>query len=445
MSLHKRSVVLPRSYRLIGGWVVFLLVALSCNLIATPPEPPPTEPSVSEPAPTEPPVSEATPTEPPAATDTPISEAAAVFSLQRLSAAVSAGASDPLSEVLNDRPQPFPEGSFVKVDTAGEALLTGSLEGSQCKIFVFFDTRLQKKACEKSAFTGSNVSCIEEGSAVFDRCSNMLVQTPTSEFQLKGTWILATYLPGQQLSVLSVSNGLVEVHPVTDADSYTTGDPVMVGAGQFLYTAPDDMLSRDQVAGLEPRQALLWENISPLVRQYDLEHWYDRARDHAGEVNVPFPDQNQLAGPPDLIITLESRDATDADLAILKKYPGFIGVPVRATVVNQGGQPADPFKVSVDGTASDGTYVRAFTVPGQRDLWYPHTAEPLGPDTSVIFDGVVLFPEKLAGEQLTLVATADSCSGEELAPQDCGVAESDEGNNTSAPLNATVPIGALYP
>jgi hypothetical protein len=437
-----------KSYRLVGAFLVFLLVSMNCNLLTPPtapaatanPQPtsafPPTE---QPPQPTE---TSPQPTEPPAPTDTP----QATFSLQRVSAAVLAGAADPLSEIQEDGPFPFPEGSFVQVNTSGEALLAGSLEGISCKIFVFFDTRLQKKACEKSAFTGSNVSCIEEGSAIFDSCANMLVQTPSAEFQLKGTWILATYLSEYQLSVLSVSDGLVDARPVTDAASYSTGEAQPVGAGNFLYTAPDEMLSQVQVAGIDMRQAVPWESLSALVRQYHLERWYDRGRDHAGESNVPFPSEDQVAGPPDLITALESRPQTDADLDIMRQNPDFIGVPVRVTVSNQGGKPADPFKISVNGKGSDGEYVRAFTVQGQEDLWYPHTTEPLEPGNEIVFDGVVLFPPALNGQEVTLTAIADSCSGEEFVPPECHIAESDEGNNTSEPLTVTLPIiiGAVF-
>jgi hypothetical protein len=176
------------------------------------------------------------------------------------------------------------------------------------------------------------------------------------------------------------------------------------------------------------------------VQQYQLGRWYERARDHAGEANVPFPDQSQVAGLPDLVITLETRQANDADLALMGQYPDFVGVAVRAIVVNQGGQPADLFKVSIDGAASDGTFVRAFSVLGQEDLWYPHTSEQLFPGKSIIFDGVVLFPAALNGQQIIMVATADSCSGEEFAPDVCKVNESDEENNTSGPLDATLPV-----
>jgi hypothetical protein len=409
-----------RSFRFAALLLVWLLTTLGC---------------LNTPIRTRTPPGTSTPveTEPPIPTETPLPDF--TFTLERLAAVVRAGTADPLSPVNLDGPQPFPEGSFVTVDASGEALLEGDLEGNRCKIFVFFDTRLQKKACPESAFTGSNVSCVEEGSAVFDRCTNMLIGTPSAEFQLVGTWLQTAYFPGRQASVLLVSEGQVEVYPVTDAAPYSLGLPVTVGAGQFLYTAPDDMLSQAGVPGLAPRQALGWEDLPTLMRQYNMDGWLDRGRPRAGQANVPFPSTEQLAGPPDLVIRLESREWTNVDVEQQQANPEFIGIPVLATVLNQGGKPAGPFKLSVDGITSEGTFVRAFTVPGQNDLWYPHTFEELAPGQTQVFEGLVFFSAGLAGEEVTLVAYADSCSGEELVNLDtCFVPEFDESNNASEPL-----------
>lgn len=111
-------------------------------------------------------------------------------------------------------------------------------------------------------------------------------------------------------------------------------------------------------------------------------------------------------------------------------------LPVRLTVANQGNAEAGVFKVSVDYTTAQGTIDVPFAVPssGQYDSWYPYTAGPLAPGTSVLFDGTVTFTN-LSGLNcvaLSLAAMADSCSGDQYMPSTCRVAESDESNNRSA-------------
>jgi hypothetical protein len=209
---------------------------------------------------------------------------------------------------------------------------------------------------------------------------------------------------------------------------------VTVGAGQFLYTAPDDMLSQIEVPGMELRQANDWGDMEAIIQTFNLQRWFERGSQHADESNVPFPDISQRAGTPDLVIELVSRDYKEGEASLATSNPDLIGVPVSATILNQGDGPANIFKVSVEGTAQDGTYVRAFTVPGQRDVFYPHTVEPVQPGELAIFEGLVYFPSSLAGTQVSMEAVADSCSGEESAPDECFVAETDEGNNRSEPV-----------
>jgi hypothetical protein len=178
--------------------------------------------------------------------------------------------------------------------------------------------------------------------------------------------------------------------------------------------------------------------MEAVVQTFNLQRWYERGGQHAAESNVPFPDVGQAAGQPDLVSFLDLRDATEADLQLMRINPDFVGIPVRAPAFNQGDGPAGIFKLSIEGTASDGTFVRAFTVPGQPDSFYPSTDEPLEAGESTVLDGVVFFPASLAGQSVSLVATVDSCAGEEFVPDVCRVDESDEGNNQSEPLTVVL-------
>lgn len=117
-----------------------------------------------------------------------------------------------------------------------------------------------------------------------------------------------------------------------------------------------------------------------------------------------------------------------------------VELPIRIVVRNMGDAPADIFKVSVDYTRPDGrTFVVAFTVPGQNSIWYPFTGAPLPAGDEVIFAGVVTFPAAASGTTVSLTAVADSCSGDEFMPDYCRVEESNENNNTSASLRASLP------
>jgi subtilase family serine protease len=116
-----------------------------------------------------------------------------------------------------------------------------------------------------------------------------------------------------------------------------------------------------------------------------------------------------------------------------------VEVPIRVVVKNQGSAAADIFKVATEYTGSRGTYVVAFTVPGQSDIWYPYTNTSLGAGSEVAFAGKVIFHPAIHGEAVTLKAVADSCSGDEFMPDHCRVKESNEGNNESAAVSVLLP------
>lgn len=129
---------------------------------------------------------------------------------------------------------------------------------------------------------------------------------------------------------------------------------------------------------------------------------------------------------PDLVITafeVTGVGGVDGD--------GNLRIPVRVVVGNQGGTAAAIFKVSVESTASNGTFLRPFTVPGQSSIWYPYTSGPLAAGAQVAFLGevVLTFWTGLHGETITLTAMADSCAADEFMPTYCRVDESDETNN----------------
>jgi hypothetical protein len=108
-------------------------------------------------------------------------------------------------------------------------------------------------------------------------------------------------------------------------------------------------------------------------------------------------------------------------------------VPLTVTVKNFGGATDKAFKTSVDVIVGSGQrYVRPFTVPGQSEMWYPWQSG-LGSGEEVTFSGNLQIGipsgDSLYGQSATIIALADSCSGDEFMPSYCRVEESLENNN----------------
>lgn len=147
--------------------------------------------------------------------------------------------------------------------------------------------------------------------------------------------------------------------------------------------------------------------------------------------NTPTPTDTPTPLPPDLVV----------DSFTLLADPFYRGnqviAPANVIIRNQGGEPAGPFRVSVEQIASGNPV--PFTVPGQGDIRYPATAAPLAPGDRATFSGEIRFTFFDPGETIGVVARADSCAGVELADPACAVEESDESNNLSLELPITLP------
>jgi hypothetical protein len=151
-----------------------------------------------------------------------------------------------------------------------------------------------------------------------------------------------------------------------------------------------------------------------------------------------------VGGEPDLVV----RVLEVTGPAIVNQRDGSVEVPVLVVVKNQGGGAADVFKVSTEysgGVISPRTtFVVAFTVKSTADVdgsnrFYPLTRRLLPAGREVTFVGTVNFSAEERGATVSLTATADSCSGDELMPEYCRVAESNERNNESRLISMTLP------
>jgi TolB protein len=223
----------------------------------------------------------------------PETQAPPEFTIQRLAPLVFLGEADPLPEISVDDSQPFPVNFLATTGQDGEAVIQGQVDGATCSIFLFFDTRLERSACNRAASAG-NTTCLEEGSAVFENCHNHIVKTASGEVTLLGTWASVTYLPDQKLTLLAVTEGETSVQPVLDETAQTMGEAVAVGAGEYFYTTPDQNI--EPVPGAPARQAVPLHEIGSVFARYPQAFdWFPRAMDRSEAYGV---DPAQFAPPP---------------------------------------------------------------------------------------------------------------------------------------------------
>ena len=209
------------------------------------------------------------------------------FTLQRLTPEVLLGAdASSLQKLTSDAPEPVPAGYVVSTDAAGEGLLRGQLPSNEtCAIHIFFDTSLQAAACSKAEQqTGSTVTCQQQGTAVYQGCVANLQQTPSGVIQIVGSWVVVSYQPEKQLTLVTVLDGRAQVQPVIDAAAYTLGESVTLEKGYFLFTTPGD--SPPDIAGLKPRHPLPLSKLPTILDNTGLGPWYERVREKAIEDEI---------------------------------------------------------------------------------------------------------------------------------------------------------------
>ena len=149
----------------------------------------------------------------------------------------------------------------------------------------------------------------------------------------------------------------------------------------------------------------------------------------------PCPASEAVIGTPTLAPRLPDLRVTKitADTPTFENDGSVANLPLKVTVKNFGGSTDENFKTSVDVAVGSGQrFVRPFTVTGQRDIWYPWQSG-LGIGEEVTFSGNLQIGlpggDSLYGQSVTIIALADSCSGDEFMPSYCRVEESLENNN----------------
>lgn len=177
-------------------------------------------------------------------------------------------------------------GGRVTTDERGEAVL----DIERCmKIYLFRSSSLVKATCRKS---GDRGLCGLAGTAAYNNhCGPAIViQTPTVEVRLEGTWVALSYLPERQMSVLLVLEGQARVQPVSDLDSGRLGAPTLVRQGFFWFSTPDRLASQNPVSGLRAREAISLDSFPTFYRDMAFPpDWLGRIRDKARQDGIPIP------------------------------------------------------------------------------------------------------------------------------------------------------------
>lgn len=223
--------------------------------------------------------------------------------------------------------RPLVQGSRVATDERGEAAI--KLDSPQCRsaagqesvIFLFQSSGLTLSSCRKES--QGNFACVSGGSAAFrNSCSNLIVETPSAQVQLEGTWVALTYLPERQLSLLQVYEGSTLARRVEDFDNQTLGAATRVSKGQFWFGMPPFVAG--SVAGLSPGVSYPLTELPKLVEALDLQPWMNRILERAADDKLverppradPWVAAGLLAVFAALVIADQTEEAPKPDLLI---------------------------------------------------------------------------------------------------------------------------------
>ncbi|HBY96353.1 MAG TPA: hypothetical protein DEP84_20830 [Chloroflexi bacterium] len=197
------------------------------------------------------------------------------------------GSPDSLPLLSDDDWHELRDMSLITTDADGE----GWLQINQCMlVYIFQNSGLVKAACPKSDLASGNVTCALEGTSAYNNdCSDKIViQTLSAEVVLEGTWISITYLPEQQVTILSVFEGHATARPVRNAELRTMGEAIEIPTRHFWFSEPG--ITADPIAGLAAREPHPFDQLPLLIEKLHLESWVERLRVRAADDNVPFPD-----------------------------------------------------------------------------------------------------------------------------------------------------------
>jgi hypothetical protein len=212
--------------------------------------------------------------------------------VRRLSAAVFAGDSQPLPELTNNNFVTLPPGGMVTTNAQGEA----EVKIQDClSLFVFQNGSLQRSTCRRSDALSGLAACSSGGMiGVLNNCTSMIdIQTPSSSTITNGTWFSVIYLPEDQLSIVQVYDGKVNVRAVIDpgSDEWAADSQQLAGPGLWFTAPGSEPPVINGITGRQARPLDDWQALrAGLIDRYpDLDMWMGAIRQTAGEQGLPFP------------------------------------------------------------------------------------------------------------------------------------------------------------
>lgn len=209
--------------------------------------------------------------------------------VRRLTASVFAGNRQPLDTLnLDDFINLDPNG-FVSTDLNGEA----EVVIEDClKIFVFQLSSLTRNTCRKSDLESGLAVCTTAGiTTVINNCtSKVTIESPSSSVTTNGTMFSVIYLPEDQLSLVQVYEGSVDVSAVMN-ESGEMSDSSSLEQDSLWFSSTGNQVP--DLAGIPAREAQpmeVWEAIRPelIVRYPYLDTWMNSTGDAIRDENQDF-------------------------------------------------------------------------------------------------------------------------------------------------------------
>jgi len=212
--------------------------------------------------------------------------------VRRLSAAVFAGDSQPLPELTNNNYVSLSAGGMVTTNAQGEA----EVKIQDClTMYVFQKGSLQRSTCRRSDVLSGLAVCSTGGmTGVLNNCTSMIdIQTPSSSTTATGTWFSVIYLPEDQLSIVQVYDGEVNVRAVVDprSDEWSADSQQLAGPGLWFTAPGSEPPVINGIRGRQVRPLEDWQILrSGLIDRYpDLDLWMGAFQQTAREQGLPFP------------------------------------------------------------------------------------------------------------------------------------------------------------
>lgn len=197
----------------------------------------------------------------PTATEAPVAVITSESKVRLLESVVFAGQALPLPELGSNDVLTLAPGGLVQTDLTGEAevIIEGCLS-----LFLFQDTGLTRATCRREDAQSGLGFCATSGMVrVVNNCSSKVdIQTPSASISTNGTEFSVLYIPEQQLSVVQLYEGSLDVKGVVDMTTGSTTDGKRIGDNTMWFTSPGEFAP--EINGVSAREAVpleAWEAI----------------------------------------------------------------------------------------------------------------------------------------------------------------------------------------